>query len=61
MFSGWPPEPSHISERDNDANNMLIESWTLNWIKMDLVETHCDLAFDIIKNMKVPTAYYDPT
>lgn len=60
MDSGWPPEPSDIDERDDKRNNMLIETWTCNSTKMDTDEALYEMAFDMLKRIKMPKKYYDP-
>ncbi|KAK3722970.1 hypothetical protein LTR37_002116 [Vermiconidia calcicola] len=60
MYSGWPPHPSDLSERKDEENNMLIETWFWNCCKQDMDEIYYGKAIEILKSVKLPQAYYDP-
>jgi hypothetical protein len=61
MFSGWPIDARLLSDRDDSANNMLIESWLRNSAKGGMHETYYDKTADLIRSVVMPKAFYDPT
>jgi hypothetical protein len=62
MVSAWDSHPTSVQQRlDNDqANNMLIESWILNSAKMDIAEERYEQLYDILRGINVPKEFYDP-
>jgi hypothetical protein len=61
MRTGWPENPTSLSDRDNIANNILIESQFTNFLKRDFPEsTYPDLQA-IVASIEVPRKFYDPT
>ncbi|KAG9525406.1 hypothetical protein KCU93_g5800, partial [Aureobasidium melanogenum] len=53
MATGWPLHPSDLSDRDDDANNILFETWTSNVAKMDMDEESCRKLRGDIKNVRL--------
>lgn len=63
MFSGWYDTDTDVQDRiDNDeANNMLIESWYVNSAKMDMAEEYYDQLDDILcSTIITDTSIYNP-
>lgn len=59
MFSGWPLRPTAMDQRDAEANNMLIESWTSNSFKWDMDKRYYAPAIEILKAVHIPKVHYD--
>ncbi|KAH0362585.1 hypothetical protein KCU65_g7922, partial [Aureobasidium melanogenum] len=53
MATGWPLEPRHLFERDNKRNNMLVETWTSNTAKMDMLKKDCDDLLEDVEKVKL--------
>lgn len=60
MFTGWPAEPVDISQRVDDENNLLIETWTSNLTNSNFDEFYYEEMRDMLKRMKIPKDLYDP-
>lgn len=62
MATGWPTKPSKLSDRNNEANNILFETWTSNTAKMDMEEVSCDaLRVDIVDVKLHRPELYNPS
>ena len=53
MLSGWPEEPSDVSQRVDEENNILMETWLENWTKLDLDKTFYSQLCDIFRRSVV--------
>jgi phytoene dehydrogenase-like protein len=42
MKTGWPLRPSRLSQRKEEDNNLLFETWTSNVGKLDMEQASCD-------------------
>jgi hypothetical protein len=62
MATGWTRKPRHLSDRNNDLNNILIETWTSNASKLDMLKEGCDTLRREIERVKISPPYlYDKT
>ena len=61
MLTGWSSPPSSLSDRDDDLNNILIETWFSNAAKWDYDEVHYPAIREIIKSIQMPEKYWNPT
>jgi hypothetical protein len=53
MATGWPHEPRYLSDRKNETNNILVETWTSNVAKFDMSKKDCDDMRDDMVNFKL--------
>jgi len=60
MLSGWPKEPSDVSQRVDEENNILMETWLENWTKLDLDKKFYSQLRDIFRRSVVTSELYDP-
>jgi hypothetical protein len=61
MIAGWPEEPSDVKQRQEEINNILMETWFENWSKLDLDEKFYELLRQIFRELVVPRKLYNPT
>lgn len=61
MRTGWPPHPSKLEERDDELNNILVESWFWNVAKLDMSKAYYQEAMDLLASIDMPTEYYNPS
>ncbi|THW24249.1 hypothetical protein D6C89_05303 [Aureobasidium pullulans] len=60
MLSGWPEEPSDVSQRVDEENNIRMETWLGNWTKLDLDKKFYSQLRDIFRRSVVTSELYDP-
>ncbi|THW49840.1 hypothetical protein D6C90_07080 [Aureobasidium pullulans] len=60
MLSGWPEEPSDVSQRVDEENNILMETWLENWTKLDLDKKFYSQLRDVFRRSVVTSELYDP-
>ncbi len=60
MRSGWSYHPKSLANRDDDKNNMFIESYVANTAKHNFSDDDCNLLHDHFKTVNIPREYYDP-
>lgn len=60
MASGWKEHPEHLSDRIDEDNNMLFESWFWNIAKQDMHEGYYTKAAEVLRKVNMPKAYFDP-
>lgn len=63
MATGWVSEcPANVGERlqNDDANNLLCETWINNASKMDMAEEYYDELKAILRSVKVDKSIYNP-
>jgi hypothetical protein len=53
MFTGWPREPRHLSQRVNEDNNILFETWTSNVAKQNMSGKDCKILRGSILDFKL--------
>ena len=59
MFSGWAPEPSSIRDRDDGANNLLLETKTSNFLKHDFDQSHYSGLKELVKSVRLSKSWLD--
>lgn len=61
MFTGWPVKPTSFRERlDNDEkNNILIETRSSNYLKMDFAEAYYPMLQQIVLDLDMPSDLAD--
>ena len=59
MWTGWPPKPTKLSDRNEDKNNVLFETWASNLYKMDSDESFYPTLIELLKSVNVPKHLYD--
>ncbi|THZ05939.1 hypothetical protein D6C95_02621 [Aureobasidium pullulans] len=60
MLSGWPEEPSDVSQRVDEENNILMETRLENRTKLDLDKKFYSHLRDIFRRSVVTSELYDP-
>jgi hypothetical protein len=62
MKTGWTRRPSKLSDRVDEDNNTLFETWTSNVAKMDMSEAECIALRNDIKSVRLSRPHlYDPS
>lgn len=60
MLTGWSPNPSKLSDRKDEKNNILIETKSSNWYKGEYSERHYPLLREMTGKLNVSEKYFDP-
>ena len=59
MSTGWPSDPSSLDERNDDDNNLLIETWSSNVYKFNFDEAH-DVLRQLISEVDIQQDILNP-
>jgi hypothetical protein len=60
MRTGWPLDPKSLSDREEALNNVPVESWSTNSMKIDLNESYYPFLKGMIAEYKIPERFFDP-
>jgi hypothetical protein len=60
MGTGWPLDPKSLSDREEALNNVLVESWSTNSMKVDLDESYYPFLKAMVADYKIPERFFDP-
>jgi hypothetical protein len=60
MRTDWPLDPRSLSDREEALNNVLVESWSTNSMKVDLDESYYPFLKGMVANYKIPECFFDP-
>jgi hypothetical protein len=58
MRTGWPLDPKSLSDREEALNNVLVESWSTNSIKVDLDESYYPLLKIMMADYKMTEPFF---
>jgi hypothetical protein len=60
MRTGWPLDPKSLSDREEALNNVLVESWSTNSMKVDLDESYCPFLKGMLADYQIPERFFNP-
>jgi hypothetical protein len=60
MRTGWPLDPKSLSDRKEALNNVLVESWSTNSMKVDLDESYYPFLKGMVADYKISERFFDP-
>jgi hypothetical protein len=60
MRTDWPLDPKSLSDREEALNNVLVESWSTNSMKVDLDESYYPFLNGMVAEYKIPERFFDP-
>ncbi|KAG9258639.1 uncharacterized protein F5Z01DRAFT_632713 [Emericellopsis atlantica] len=59
MRTGWPADPQHLGDRVDEDNNILIETQTSNYFKMDFDESYYDVMREELAKIQMGREWVD--